>query len=152
MNFNDLDEERYNKETFGKSIKERREELSLSLRKVAKYCSISAAYLSDIEKANRSAPTTSRNCDIMSRLIKILNIPEDQIESFYDMAYASRGYYEDLKHYVNDNKYVRLALNKAKEMNIDESFWKDIIIKLNGIKSEEEAKTMKLENSSENII
>lgn len=152
MNFNDLDEGKYNKETFGKSIKERREELSLSLRKVAKYCSISAVYLSDIEKGNRSAPTTSRNSDIMSKLIKILNIPEDQIESFYDMAYASRGYYEDLKHYINDNKYVRLALNMSKKMNIDESFWKDIVIKLNEIKSEDEAKKMKLENSSKDII
>ena len=57
MNFNDIEPKEYSKETFGRCIRARREELGLSAKIFAGKIGMSPVYLSDIECGKRRAPT-----------------------------------------------------------------------------------------------
>ena len=119
MNFNDIDLLTYDKYTFGKCIRRQREELGISVRGLAKNLNISPVYLSDIERGNRYAPVKSK---ILNGLIETLKIPDDQIDSFYDMAYATKGYSEYNK-YLMENRNVRDFLRKVMKADFSSLEW-----------------------------
>lgn len=119
MDFNKIDPLTYDKYTFGKCIRKQREEQGVSVRGLAKNLHISPMYLSDIERGNRYAPVKG---NILSGLIEYLNIPESQVNSFYDMANATKGYSEYNK-YLMENRNARLFLRKAMEMELSSLEW-----------------------------
>ena len=119
MNFNEIDSLTYDKYTFGKCIRKQREEQSISVRCLAKNLNISPMYLSDIERGNRYAPVKG---DTLSGLIEYLNIPEEQVVSFYDMAYATKGYSEYGK-YLMENRNARVFLRRIMEMDLSSLEW-----------------------------
>lgn len=126
MNFNTYDEY-----TFGKCIKIRREERGLSIRTVSKFLEISPTYLNDIEKGSRKAPKK----ELMQKIINVLEIPDYQIEDLFDMAFVSRGYSEEINIYLSNNIYARKAIRLAKELQLSDEEWKEIIVKLEEKKS-----------------
>ncbi len=131
MNFNQTNPLEYTKYTFGKSIKLRREELGISLRNLAKKLQMTPAYLSDIEKGKRPAPNGRfAKKDFMSKFIVELNIPEDQIDSFYTMASASRNYDIELMEYLNCYIYAKKTLILAQKINLSNEKWKEIFEQL----------------------
>ena len=119
MDFNDIDSLTYDKYTFGKCIRRQREEMGISVRGLAKNLNISPVYLSDIERGNRYAPVKS---NILNGLIEYLNIPEEQVDSFYDMAYATKGYSEYSK-YLMENRNARDFLRRVMEADISSLEW-----------------------------
>lgn len=128
MSLNDINPKDYNQYTFGMCIRKCREECGFSLRELAKMMGISPAYLSDIEKGNRRAPIKKHNGkDYMKDFIKYLQINEDEIISFYDMAAATRGDFSDIREYLASNRYARVALQLASKNNISDEEWKKFI-------------------------
>lgn len=129
MKFNEINPFEYNKYTFGEIIKERREELGLSLRSVAKKLGMLAMYLSDIERGNRTPPIGNNvKEDYMSKIIKVLQIPNDQVDIFYDIAYASKyGISKKIKDYINNNTYIENIILLAMNSDLSDEDWQKII-------------------------
>lgn len=141
MKLNGINSIVYDRYSFGSYIKSCREKLEFSLKKVSQEAGISAAYLSDIECGNRNAPLISDDRDVMTSLIEVLQIPIDQIPHLYDMAYASRGYYMDVREKLMENQKVRDFLRKAKDLKLNDFEWSLLENSLNSIVSRRQLPT-----------
>ncbi len=110
---------------FGEFIKQKRTEKGLNLRKLATLMDIAPAYLSDIEKGKRNSPSQEK----MLKLAKILELTEEEILLMNDLAAEARSntVAPDISEYVMSNGSVRIALRKARELNLGEKEWMKII-------------------------
>lgn len=114
--------------TFGGYIKARREVLGKSIRGLARELDMTAVYLSDIEKGNRYAPEK-----YLGRMIEILRISGEDINLFYELAGISRnGNFPDLAEYIEKMEIVRIALRRARDLNISKAQWQDFIDEISG--------------------
>lgn len=105
--------------SFGKFVRQRREELGKSVRTLAGELELTPAYISDIEKGNRSAPKSK-----FDELRELLLIPEEESTDFADLASATRGnQYEDINPYLGKQPLARVALRKARDFNISDEQW-----------------------------
>lgn len=129
MNFCEKVDKNYDEYSFGKYVRMRRKQLGFSCRQFAKMMEMSAVYLSDIERGNRKAPFLKiRNGkDYMANFIKCLQISEEDIVSFYEMAAASRGLSLDIQEYLKSNKYAQIAVRLAKEVDLSDEEWESFI-------------------------
>lgn len=111
--------------TFGTFVKEKRLEKGINLRKLADLLDVAPAYISDIENGNRNSPAS----DKMERLVEILGLNEDKKNEMYDLAAKNRDntVAPDISEYVKTNDAVRVALRKAKNLNLGEQEWLKII-------------------------
>lgn len=98
-------------ETFGRFVREKREQMGLSVRALAKLVGTSAVYLNDIEHCNRPAP---RNPNVLSRLVSELHLNPEEEQRFNKLSLASRA--EDIDDYLKDNPRVCVALRMAQEL------------------------------------
>lgn len=100
--------------TFGEYVVYRRENLDISLRKLASMIGISAAYLHEIEIGKKHAPVKH-----MKELIKSLQIPTDQEKDFEDLAYLT---FEDCAEYITsymlNDRNARVAIRYLIENKI----------------------------------
>ena len=80
----------YDKYSFGRYIKQKREKQGITLRRLASELRMTHAYLSGIENGNRHAPLYNKN--YMIGLIKNLCIGADEIDMFSLMAIATREF------------------------------------------------------------
>ena len=110
---------------FGEFIKQKRTEKGLNLRKLAELMDIAPAYLSDIEKGKRNSPSPEK----MSKLAELLELTEEEVLLMNDLAAESRTntVAPDISEYVMSNGSVRIALRKARELNLGEKEWMQII-------------------------
>lgn len=114
------------KDTFGEFISARRDELGYSVRKMAEMLGMTPVYLSDIERGNRHAPK-----NYLDKLVQELKITEDEVQDFYDLAAATRGFlYEDINPYLGQQPLARVALRKARDLNISDEQWIEFIEKM----------------------
>lgn len=110
--------------TFGEFIKEKRQNKGITLRAFADKVDIAPAYMSDIEKSKRNAPTQ----EILERMVKVLELSNEEANELFDLAASSKdAIAQDLKEYVSDNQNVRVALRKAKDLNLGDDEWIKII-------------------------
>lgn len=117
-------------ESFGEYIKARREVLGMSIRGLAQELGMTPVYLSDIEKGNRYAPEK-----YLRRMIEVLKISRDDINSFYELVGKSRNdNFPDLTDYIGKMEIVRIALRTARDLNITNSQWQDFIDEISGTK------------------
>ena len=131
MDFNSIDKSNYDKYTFGKCLKQQRIEKEYSLREFAKLIGISVVYLCDIENGKRYAPTTSKD-NILEKIITKLNIPKEQLDSFYEMAVASRGY-SAYKDYLEQDENIVKFIRYAYQMEFTSDEWNLIFKQINEI-------------------
>ena len=110
---------------FGEFIKQKRTEKGLNLRKLAELMDIAPAYLSDIEKGKRNSPSPEK----MSKLAELLELTEEEVLLMNDLAAEARTntVAPDISEYVMSNGSVRIALRKARELNLGEKEWMQII-------------------------
>lgn len=109
--------------SFGQFVRQRREELGMSVRNLAGELELTPAYISDIEKGNRSAPKSK-----FDELRKLLGIPEEDATDFADLASATRNnQFEDINPYLGRQPLARVALRKARDYNISADQWKNFI-------------------------
>ncbi|MGF7146330.1 transcriptional regulator with XRE-family HTH domain [Anaerotaenia torta] len=114
--------------SFGEYVKARREALGKSIRGLAQELDMTPAYLSDIEKGNRYAPEK-----YLSRMIEMLCITGEDINLFYELAGISRnGDFPDLAEYIEKMEIVRIALRRARDLNISKAQWQDFIDEISG--------------------
>ena len=107
-----------NREKFGEWLKSTRKDHGLTVRELAEMLGVSAAYITDIEKGNRSAPLNH-----LEQITKIFNIPESELMYLTDIAGSSRGSWQDLNDYLGDHKDARTAVRAARDANLsDEEF------------------------------
>ena len=111
--------------TFGTFIKEKRLEKGINLRKLAELLVLAPAYISDIENGNRNSPSP----DKMEKLVEVLGLNEEEINEMYDLAAKDRDntVAPDISQYVKSNDLVRVALRKARNLNLGEQEWLKII-------------------------
>ena len=114
--------------TFGAFIKEKRLEKGINLRKLAELLELAPAYISDIENSNRNSPSP----DKMEKLVEVLGLNEDEKNEMYDLAAKDRDntVAPDISEYVKSNDAVRVALRKARNLNLGEQEWLKIIEKM----------------------
>lgn len=110
--------------TFGEFIKEKRQNKGITLRAFADMVEIAPAYMSDIEKSKRNAPTQ----EILEKMIKVLELSNEEANELFDLAASSKdAIAQDLKEYVSGNQNVRAALRKAKNLKLGDDEWIKII-------------------------
>lgn len=128
MNFCEIKSSEYDKYTFGKCIRARREELGRSVREMAKAIQMSPIYLSDIERGLRVAPIgNTRGIDYMENLIRELSITDSEILAFKAMAEVTKGQYVDITSYLSKTPIARVALRLADENDIPDEEWQKFI-------------------------
>ncbi len=110
---------------FGEFIKQKRIEKGLNLRRLAELIDIAPSYLSDIEKGKRNSPSS----DKMGKLVEILELTENEVSIMNDLAAEPRTntVAPDISEYVMQNDSVRVALRKARELNLGDKEWMKII-------------------------
>ncbi len=101
-----------NRDKFGTFVRNRRTELGISLRDFAECLGITPAYLSDIERGNRKAPT-----DHLEQIAILLGLDESEMEFFIDLSGCSHSNWPEINEYLAKNKsardFVRLARDKG---------------------------------------
>ena len=114
--------------TFGTFVKEKRLVKGINLRKLAELLVLAPAYISDIENGNRNSPSP----DKMEKLVEVLGLNEDERNEMYDLAAKDRDntVAPDISEYVKSNDAVRVALRKARNLNLGEQEWLKIIEKM----------------------
>ena len=116
----------------------------MSIRGLAAKLKVSAAYISDIEKGNRYAPSQEK----LDRLIEVLQIPKEDEMAFNDLASATHGFsYEDINPYLGREPHARVALRKAESKGLSDSFWISIIQQMD----REEAEQLKAMEEEERL-
>lgn len=110
--------------TFGEYVKSLREALGKSIRGLAVELDMTAAYLCDIENGNRYAPEKH-----LERLAQVLGVTgTEKLNYFYDLAGKSRNHvYPDLNEYIGKTDIARVALRKARDLDITPSQWQHFI-------------------------
>jgi transcriptional regulator with XRE-family HTH domain len=109
-------------------VRARREALGKSVRGLAAELEMTPAYLSDIEKGNRYAPEKH-----LAKMVEALQIKGEAVDYFYDLAGKSRnGNYPDLTPYIGGRPIARVALRKARDLDIPDSKWQEFIDNMNG--------------------
>lgn len=116
---------------FGEYVRQRREAIGKTLRGLAGEIGISPAYLSDIEKGNRSAPQ-----NYLEKFTSALQLvsPED-IHQFYDLAGVSKsGQHADINNYMSNLPNARIAMRTARDQNFTDDDWLSVIDYINKFK------------------
>lgn len=108
--------------TFGKFINQRRSELELSLRELARIATVSPVYLCNIENDRRASPSD----DILERLAIALRLNSEELERYYDLAAlasSSETIPTDCSSYARNNPIVISALRTAKDVQATDDDW-----------------------------
>ena len=110
---------------FGEKLKSMRIEKGISLRKLAESIGVSAPYLSDVERGQRS----SLSAEHLVRVGDALSLSEEERRDLFDCAANSRGeaVASDVLMYAGEVKTVSAALRKARELNLGDEEWLQII-------------------------
>jgi transcriptional regulator with XRE-family HTH domain len=123
-NLKGVDFMEYRNLTFGEFIIQKRKEKKLSARQLAITVDITPEYLCEIEKGRKTAVSE----EILSKIIRILNLSEQETELFYDLAAISRNAVSaDLPEYIMAHELVRAAIRTAKKHNIPDEKWERFI-------------------------
>ena len=110
---------------FGEKLKTMRIEKRMSLRRLADIIGVSAPYLSDVERGQRS----SLSAEHLAKVAEALNLDEGERRELFDAAAESRGepIASDVILYAGEVKTVSAALRKARELNLGDEEWLQII-------------------------
>ena len=116
--FDNQDITTYTPQTFGESVRERRLQLGLSGREVAKRIGMSPIYLCDIEKSSMPAPSgICSKIDYMSALATVLQLTDEQKAIFNIMGeFSAMKKAKFMGNYFFNNpsafKFFMIAVNK----------------------------------------
>jgi transcriptional regulator with XRE-family HTH domain len=110
---------------FGAFIAHKRLERDVKLKPMAEKLGVSITYLSDIIKGRRNPPEV----DGLNILAEMLNLSVVERDEMFDLAGRERNQVSpDLPDYIMDETLpnARAALRKAKDLNLDDDFWKEV--------------------------
>ena len=139
MDFKSIKAESYKHSTFGECIRQQRIEMQMPIREVAQQIGVSPIYLSDLERGLRYAPID--NLNIIYKIFKVLNIPEDQQKYALDMikyqhenrqiahinfAQNNQPNYTDLIKHLLESEAAKRFITKAYELEIQNDEWDEL--------------------------
>ncbi|MDU0479345.1 helix-turn-helix transcriptional regulator [Staphylococcus chromogenes] len=109
---------------FGRFVAERRKQHEYTMRRFADMIGVTAPYLSDIEKARRAAPDGK-----LEEIATALKLSRAEREQMFDLAALTRENQvsADLSGYIMETDLVRVALRRAKEQDLSDRQWENII-------------------------
>lgn len=114
-------------ENFGSFLQSKREERNITLREMSRKLSVSAPFLSDVEKG-RAAPLTKER---LEKVAKILDLTEVERNEMYDIVGKQKNIVApDVSDYVMERDYVSAALRKARDLNAGEEEWRRFVEEL----------------------
>lgn len=129
----ELNMEELNHLSFGAFIKQRREELGISLRSLAKDLDVSSVYVFDIECGNKYAPN---NEEFLTKLFRKLNITPSEEEDLRIMIRINRK--DGIDDYLMKQPLAKVALRMAEDANVSDDEWKEFISRLKQLNKEKE--------------
>jgi transcriptional regulator with XRE-family HTH domain len=116
----------WNDETFGKFLKRKRNERTITVRDMAERLGTAVGSYCDFESGRRNPPDR----EVLDKIIKELELSIYDRQTLYDLAGKARSAAPpDLPDYINENKMVRIALRVAKDKASDED-WRRFIEEL----------------------
>lgn len=109
---------------FGRFVAERRKQYEYTMRRFADMIGVTAPYLSDIEKGRRAAPDGK-----LEEIATALKLSRAEREQMFDLAALTRENQvsADLSGYIMETDLARVALRRAKEQDLSDSQWENII-------------------------
>lgn len=112
-------------EQFGKFVRAKREEKGMNLRKLAERLEIAPAYMSDMEKARRYPPDKEK----LYKIAEILDFTKEETDTMFDLAALAKDntISPDLPKYIMEHEQVRVALRKARDLDMDDEEWMKVI-------------------------
>lgn len=112
-------------EQFGKFVRTKREEKGMNLRKLAELLEIAPAYMSDMEKARRYPPDKGK----LYKIAEILDFTKEETNTMFDLAALAKDntVSPDLSEYIMEHESVRVALRKARDLDMDDEEWMKVI-------------------------
>ena len=114
-------------ENFGSFLQSKREERNITLREMSRKLSVSAPFLSDVEKG-RTAPLTKER---LEKVAQILDLTEEERNEMYDIVGKQKNIVApDVSDYVMERDYVSAALRKARDLNAGEEEWRRFVEEL----------------------
>ncbi len=114
-------------ENFGSFLQAKREERNITLREMSRKLSVSAPFLSDVEKG-RTAPLTKER---LEKVAQILDLTEEERNEMYDIVGKQKNIVApDVSDYVMERDYVSAALRKARDLNAGEEEWRRFVEEL----------------------
>lgn len=110
--------------SFGEFLTAKREAKDITLREMSRLMSVSAPFLSDVEKNRRSALTAERLEDVAS----ILKLNDEDKQLMYNLAGKQRNSVApDLPEYIMERDYVSAALRTARDLDAGEEEWQKFV-------------------------
>lgn len=109
---------------FGEYVKQKRENLKMTMRDFAEKVQISPAYLCDIEKGNRKPPVK-----YLEKIAEVLQIIDtEELNAFYDSAGVSKnGLHSDINTYIDGLPSARMALRTARDKHYTDEDWSRLV-------------------------
>lgn len=109
---------------FGEFVAQHRKQHGYTMRKFADMIGVTAPYLSDIEKGRRAAPDGK-----LEEIAAALRLSRVERERMFDLAALTRDNQvsADLTGYIMDTDLARVALRRAKERDLSDTQWRNII-------------------------
>ncbi len=111
---------------FGAFIAQKRIEKDVKLRPIAEKLGVSVTYLSDIIKGRRNPPEKEG----LEALAEALQLNDAERDQMFDLAGRDRSQVSpDLPDYIMDEKLpnARVALRRARNHNLGDDFWQEVI-------------------------
>lgn len=110
-------------------IAERRKQHEYTMRRFADMIGVTAPYLRDIEKGHRAAP----DCKL-EEIAAALKLSRTEREQMFDLAALIRENQVSagLSGYIMETDLARVALRRAKEQDLSDKQWENIISIIEG--------------------
>ena len=113
---------------FGQFVQERRKKLGITLRGFAEKLDVAPAYMSDIEKGRRYAPDGK-----LEEIAEILRLSQEERDKMFDLAARTRSdqVSSDLSGFIMETDMARVALRRARDVQLDDDGWQKILDVIN---------------------
>lgn len=116
---------------FGKFLKEKRQEINMSLRELAYRTGVAHSYIAKIEGGSKLPPSD----DVLLRLSKGLNLDDESVEIFFDLAAKckalndEKNYYlpADISKYLSSENNAKIFIRKASRLGNSNEFWNELL-------------------------
>ena len=116
-----------NEHNFGEFLQNKRQDRGITLRRMAEMLSVSAPFLSDVEKGRRN----SLDIDKLVLIRQILSLSEEDYQTMLNLAGRQRNTVApDLPEYIMDRDYVSAALRTARDLDAGEEEWQRFVEEL----------------------
>ncbi len=118
---------------FGDYLKEKRLEKGITTRNMASDLGVSVSYISELESGVKMPPNSKEEKynNLVDKIASFLELNEEEssrLRNLADSDLGAKGYLStDMTDYINNVPLAMAALRKAKDANLSDSEWNEII-------------------------